>query len=74
MRDGYAMRIATETLNPKPLSINSGHFRKQKTTLLTVLVFETSIRGFGGMTSGEGELPYREVASTARWYRFCRLS
>jgi hypothetical protein len=28
MRDGYAMRIATEILNPKSLSIILGHFRK----------------------------------------------
>jgi hypothetical protein len=50
MRDGYAMWIATETLNSKPLSIISGHFHKQKITPLIVLVPETSIVGFGGTT------------------------
>jgi hypothetical protein len=74
MRDGYAMRIATEILNPKPFSIISGHFRKQKTTPLTVIVPKISIVGFGGTTSGEGELPCRKVASMARRCRSCRLS
>jgi hypothetical protein len=54
MRDGYAMRIATEILNPKPLSIISGHFRQQKTIPLTILLLETSSMGFGGTTLGEG--------------------
>jgi hypothetical protein len=66
MRDGYAMRIATEILNPKPLSIISGHFRQQKTIPLTILLLETSSMGFGGTTLGEGELSSEEVASTAR--------
>jgi hypothetical protein len=74
MCDGYAMQIATETLNPKSLSIISGYFNKQKTTPLIVLVLETSIVGFEGTKSGDGELSCREVASTARWCRFFRLS
>ena len=74
MRDGYAMRIATKTLNPKPLFIISGHFRQQKTIPLAVLLLETSIVGFGGTTLGEGELSCEEVASTARRCSFCRLS
>jgi hypothetical protein len=67
------MWIATETLNPKPLSTISGHFREQKTTLLTVLVPKISIVGFGGTTSGNGDLLCREFAITARWRRSCQL-
>jgi hypothetical protein len=66
MRDGYGMRIARETLNPKSLSIILGHFREQKTTPLTILLPETSIVEFGGTTLGQGDVPCCEVAMTAR--------
>jgi hypothetical protein len=74
IRHGYAMWITTETLNPKPLSIISGHFREQKTSPLTILLPETSIVGFRGMTSGQGDVSYRKVAMTARRCRSYRLS
>lgn len=74
MHDGNAVRISTKTLNPKPLSIISGHFHKQKTTQVTVLMSETSIVGFGRTTLGKGDLSCRKVAKTARRYMSYRVS
>ena len=73
-RDGYAMRIATKILNPKSLSIILGHFCKQKTTPLTILMPETSIVGFGETSLEEGDLPYSKVAMMARRCESSQLS